>query len=432
MIVCKFGGSSVASAKQLEKVKSIVESNLDRQIVVVSAPGKRDSSDIKVTDLLYSCCKEVKETGNCDKSFTQIEKRFIEILEDFNLDTSIMKKALSEIKEEITLNANENYAASRGEYLNAIVISQYFGYEFVDAAELIVINDNGYVADETWDKITKKLDSTKKYIIPGFYGVNKSGIITTFSRGGSDITGAIISKAMNASVYENWTDVAGCYNVDPRFIKKAYPIETMTYSEVRELSAFGASVFHADAIAPVMEAGIPINIKNTNDPEANGTMIVSSKDNSGPIGVSKVSSFSKFLGKKLMLYKESGMINTLHAVLKSYGITPNFAVQGVDSFSFLFDSELISGKILNDIKVRFKEDFDISEIDILNSLSVVGVVGQDINNDIDCISKCFEALKENNITVHQSVLGASSLSVYFVVDDDKASKAVEVIFDKLF
>lgn len=432
MIVCKFGGSSVASAKQLEKVKNIVESNSDRRIVVVSAPGKRDNSDIKVTDLLYSCCKEVKNEGNCDKSFSLIKKRFIEILNDLKLDTKDMENALSEIKAEINLNANENFAASRGEYLNAIVIAQYFGFEFVDAAKLITIDDNGYVDDITWSQIDETLDKNKKYVIPGFYGKNKNDVITTFSRGGSDISGAIFAKAMKASIYENWTDVAGCYNADPRFINKAYPIEKMTYTEVRELSAFGASVFHADAIAPVMQEGIAINIKNTNDSEAKGTMIVSEKENDGPIGVSKIDSYSKFSARKLMLYKEVGMISRIHAILKSYGIDPEFASQGVDSFSFLFNNKLVSEKTIENIKIRFKEDFNIDEITVDSALSVVGVVGQNIDKDYKVFSKCSASLENNNIFVYQNVLGSSSLSNYFVVAEKDARKAVEVIFNELF
>jgi len=430
MIVCKFGGSSVASAKQLEKVKAIINSNTERQIVVVSAPGKRDSSDTKVTDLLYTCCKEVKEVGNCDKSFSKIETRFLEIMNDFNLDTSKMEQALSEIKKEINANADENFAASRGEYLNAILISEYFEFEFVDAAKLITIDDNGYAADETWTKISNVIEAGKKYIIPGFYGVNKEGKITTFSRGGSDITGAILAKAVKASVYENWTDVAGCYNADPRYIKKAYPIETMTYSEVRELSAFGASVFHADAIAPVMEDGIAINIKNTNDPEAKGTFIVSSKDNDGPIGVSKESNFTKLFVKKLMLFKDLDVKCKIQSIFKANGVVSTFAAQGVDSYTCLFNS--IDKEVIETIKEQLITELNMDEVIISDSVAVVGVVGQNVDREINNTKKCIDALIENGIKVYQSVIGSSSLSIYFVVDENNAQKSVEVIFDKLF
>ncbi|MCY1151222.1 MAG: aspartate kinase [Sphaerochaetaceae bacterium] len=432
MIVCKFGGSSVASANQLAKVKSIVESDSRRQVIVVSAPGKRDSSDVKVTDLLYSCCKEVKESGSCDNSFSQIEKRFIEILEDLNLDTAFFKEALKEVKEKINSNAGENYAASRGEYLNAILVAKYFGYEFIDATEIIVINEDGTVDDETWSLIDSKLDKSKKYIIPGFYGRNKNHVVTTFSRGGSDISGAILSKAMNAEVYENWTDVAGCYNADPRFIKSAYPIETMTYKEVRELSALGASVFHADAIAPVMKAGIPINIKNTNDSTAKGTMIVSNKDSNGPIGVSQIGTYTKLSCRKLMLTKAPGMVNTIHSVLRTYGINPMYSVQGVDTFSLLFEKNSISDKNLKLLKERLISEFQFEEITFVSDLSIVGVVGQEINDDLLNYKKSLDALYDNDIKVYQSVVGASSLAFFLVVDEDKAKKSVEVIFKSLF
>ncbi len=430
MIVCKFGGSSVASAKQLEKVKAIINSNTERQIVVVSAPGKRDSSDTKVTDLLYTCCKEVKEVGNCEASFSKIETRFLEIMKDFELDTSKMEEALKDIKAEINLNADENFAASRGEYLNAILIAEYFDFEFVNAAKLITIDDNGYAADETWTKISNVIEDGKKYIIPGFYGVNKDGVITTFSRGGSDITGAILAKAVKASVYENWTDVAGCYNADPRYIKKAYPIETMTYSEVRELSAFGASVFHADAIAPVMEEGIAINIKNTNDPEAKGTFIVASKNNDGAIGVSKESNFIKLFAKKLMLFKDLDVKNKMQSIFKSNGVVAHFEAQGVDSYTCLFKA--IDKDVIENIKQQFISILNMDEVIITDSLALVGVVGQNIDSDINNTKKCIEALSENEINVYQSVIGASSLSIYFVVDEYNAKKSVEVIFDKIF
>lgn len=432
MIVCKFGGSSVASASQLEKVKAIINSNADRQIVVVSAPGKRDSSDTKVTDLLYTCCKEVKNVGNCNNSFSKIETRFLDIMKDFNLDTSKMEKALSEIKAEINLNADEDFAASRGEYLNAILIAEYFEFEFIDAAKLITIDDNGYAADETWNKIARVIEDGKKYIIPGFYGVNKKGIITTFSRGGSDITGAILAKAVKASVYENWTDVAGCYNADPRYIKKAYPIETMTYREVRELSAFGASVFHADAIAPVMEDGIAINIKNTNEPEAKGTFIVSSKENDGPIGVSKESNFIKLFARKLMLFKDSEIKSKIQSIFKANGVSAIFAAQGVDSYTCLFDANTADDETIESIRKQFSSELNIDEFKVTTSLAVVGVVGQNVDADINNTKKCIDALSENNIKVYQSVVGASPLSIYFVVDEENAKKSVEVIFDKLF
>jgi len=432
MVVCKFGGSSVASAQQLEKVKAIIDSDSRRQVIVVSAPGKRDSSDIKVTDLLYSCCKEVKESGSCETSFTKIENRFIEILEDLSLETDSMRKALAEVKRNINNNAGENYAASRGEYLNAIVIAQYLGFEFVDAAELVVINENGTIDDETWTLIDKKLDKSKKYLIPGFYGRNKNHVVTTFSRGGSDISGAIFAKAMNAEVYENWTDVAGCYNADPRYIDEAYPIETMTYKEVRELAAYGASVFHSDAIAPVMEVGIPINIKNTNDISAFGTMIVSEKKENGPVGVSQIGTYTKLTCRKLMLYKEPGMINLIHTVLRTYGINPLFSTQGVDTFSLVFDKTTISEKNLISLKNRMLDEFKFDNIDLENELAIVGVVGQQINDDLLYFKKSIDSLNENGIKIYQSVTGSSSLSFFALVKEKEAKKAVKVIFNSLF
>lgn len=432
MIVCKFGGSSVASAKQIEKVKKIIESNEKRKVIIVSAPGKRDSSDIKVTDLLYACCKDVKEKGSCDETFLKIEQRFVEILKDLNLDDSDFKLVLEEVKNQINSNAGENYAASRGEYLNARLIALYLGYEFVDSANLIVIDENGEINEETWKLIENSLDKSKKYIIPGFYGRNINNDITTFSRGGSDISGSILSRAMRAEVYENWTDVAGCYNADPRFIKKAYPIDVMTYREVRELSAMGAGVFHVDAIAPVMDAGIPINIKNTNDVEALGTMIVASKDINGPIGVSHRGNFVKLFGRKLMLSKDSPVANKINEILKGYGILPSFSTQDGDSLSLLFEESNMTKDDLVKLQNKFINELKFEEILLKDSLSIVGAVGQNINEDTLYFKKSFDSLLENNIKVYQSIIGANSLSYFFVVDNSNASKAVEVVFDSLF
>lgn len=237
---------------------------------------------------------------------------------------------------------------------------------------------------------------------------------------------------MNAEVYENWTDVAGCYNANPRYIDAAYPIETMTYKEVRELAAFGASVFHSDAIAPVMEVGIPINIKNTNDINACGTMIVSEKNENGPVGVSQIGTYTKLTCRKLMLYKEPGMINLIHTVLRTYGINPLFSTQGVDTFSLVFEKNTISDKNLISLKNRMIDEFKFDNIDLENDLAIVGVVGQQINDDLLYFKKSIEALYENGIKIYQSVTGSSSLSFFALVKEEDAKKSVKVIFNSLF
>jgi aspartate kinase len=273
VVVAKFGGSSLADSKQFAKVKSIINSDEKRRYIIPSAPGKRHSKDHKVTDLLYMCHQLASHGLGFDEVYSIIEKRYIDICKELGLDINI-NDILNDIKKEIGEGASKDYAASRGEYLNALILSHYLDFEFIDAAELIVFNKSGqFDSEATQEKIQSRLAEVSHAIIPGFYGVMPNGEIKTFSRGGSDITGAIIARGVDAELYENWTDVSGFLMADPHIVKNPRPIEKITYKELRELSYMGAPVLHEEAIFPVKKAGIPINIKNTNSPEEYGTMI---------------------------------------------------------------------------------------------------------------------------------------------------------------
>lgn len=433
MIICKFGGSSVADANQLRKVKAIINKNNKREILIVSAPGKRDKEDIKVTDLLYASNRAVVEKGSCSEVFQKVRERYLTILKDLNIELTEMKKSLDEVEENINAGAGSDYSASRGEYLNAKLISIYFGWEFVDAADLIVINDNGTINEETW-KLCKDRLSGSKYIIPGFYGKSESGKVKTFSRGGSDISGAIIAKAVKAEVYENWTDVAGCYNADPRYIDGAYPISQMTYKEVRALSIVGASVFHPEAIVPVNEAGIPINIKNTNDDEKPGTMITLDRNESGSeiVGVSAENGFTKLLINKLLLLKQPGIYNVLSTLLKASGINPMLTFVNPDEICWYFDTKLVVKKTLQELEQRLINDYKIEKVSIKSGLSIVGLVGKGISNKPIAIINSLNALKNAGIEIDSLNFGTSDMSLYIIVDEKESRTAVQEIFNANF
>ncbi len=433
MIICKFGGSSVADADQLRKVKAIVDKDKRREILIVSAPGKRNKDDTKITDLLYASNKVACETGTCCETFKKVRERYLGILKDLNIESSELSKSLDEVEKNINSGAGSDYAASRGEYLNAKLISIYFGWEFVDSADLIVINDNGTINDETW-KLCKDRLSGSNYIIPGFYGKGESGKVKTFSRGGSDISGAIIAKAVGAKVYENWTDVAGCYNADPRYIDGAYPISQMTYKEVRALSIVGASVFHPEAIVPVNEAGIPINIKNTNDDEKPGTMITLDRDESGSeiIGVSAENGFTKFIISKLLLLKQPGIGNAILTLLKASGINPMLTFINPDEICWYFETKLASEKTLQVLEEKLIDEYKIENVSIQSGLSLVGLVGKGIAKKPLAIAKSLKALNDVKIAIDSINFGTSDMSLYITVYEKDSLSAVQAIFDANF
>ena len=274
--VVKFGGSSLASAKQFKKAGEIIRSDKSRRYVIPSAPGKRNDKDEKVTDLLYQCYDAASTGGAYKKILEKIKKRYEEIIDGLELNLNLTHE-FDRIEENFVNKIGRDYAASRGEYLNGLVMAEYLGYEFVDAAEVVFFDENGvFDAESTNRELGERLEHIERAVIPGFYGAAADGTVKTFSRGGSDVTGSIVAKAIHADMYENWTDVSGFLVADPRIIKDPEVIETITYRELRELAYMGASVLHEDAIFPVRKEGIPINIRNTNKPEDKGTLIVES------------------------------------------------------------------------------------------------------------------------------------------------------------
>ncbi|MDD4835097.1 MAG: aspartate kinase, partial [Lutispora sp.] len=347
IIVAKFGGSSLADSRQFAKVKDIIDSDARRRYIIPSAPGKRYDKDHKITDLLYMCQQLAAHELSFDEVYHIIETRFIDICVEIELNFNIYD-ILSEIKEKIQEGASRDYAASRGEYLNAIILSHYLGYEFIDATELIIFNKRGqFDSEATQEKVQSKLAGVTHAIIPGFYGAMPDGQIKTFSRGGSDVTGSIIARGVGAQLYENWTDVSGFLMADPRIVKDSKGIEKITYKELRELSYMGASVLHEEAIFPVKNAGIPISIKNTNSPEDAGTMIVndfSPINYSGTItGVAGKKDFTVISIEKTLMGSDRSFFRKLMSIMETNDIAIEHMPSSIDSVSLIIsDLELNS------------------------------------------------------------------------------------------
>ena len=363
MKVVKFGGSSLADAAHFKQVAKIIKADPARRFVVPSAPGKRFSADTKVTDMLYECFDLTKNGGDVDACFANIEERYNSIIRELELDFDI-SGALDYVKNAILHHSGRDYAASRGEYLNGLILAKYLGFDFIDAENVIFFrNDGSFDEEKTNEEMRKELKKHQYAVIPGFYGIMPNGTIKTFSRGGSDITGAIVARAAEADLYENWTDVSGFMMADPRIIKNPRAIETVTYRELRELSYMGATVLHEDAIFPVRYAKIPINIRNTNAPRDDGTMIVAetgSFDTEKVItGIAGKKGFSVITIEKDMMNSEIGFGRKVLEVLEDNEISFEHLPSGIDNMSIVVSGSAIEGrrdKIVSAIRRAVRPD----------------------------------------------------------------------------
>ena len=431
MVVCKFGGSSVADASQIRKVKAILESDERRSVIVVSAPGKRNKEDDKITDLLYRCNDMVRSGQSCRPIFNVIAKRFSEIAHALGVDEKELALKLDDIRYQIDAGRGADYAASRGEYLSAYIISMFLGWEFIDAADVIVINSDSTVNDETYERLSTRLESGRRYVIPGFYGVSEQGVVKTFTRGGSDITGAIVSRALAAELYENWTDVSGVAAADPRIVENAASVPELSYDEVRELSDVGASVFHEEAIAPIYHLGIPINIRNTNSPDAPGTMIVPRAKRGGLAGVSVKGGLSRLSLRRLMLFKRSGMRHALLTMLHIFGIRPCYSLFGIDSIVWYFESRMASESVCRSMCDRLKSEFSLDEISVDAGYAVMGIVGSPDSLAKGCMD-AVAALSKEGIEVVSVNLGSSEISALIGIREKDAKAALKAVYASLF
>ncbi len=431
-IVCKFGGTSLADAGQFSKVKAIIDSDSRRTLIVPSAPGKRSPQDAKLTDLLYLCHQSAAIGADFSGAFSRVSQRFLEIERELGVDAD-MTHHLDVLKDEITKGTTTDFVASRGEYLNGLIMAAYLKAEFVDPRDFVVLSANGNVHPDSYLALGERLkDKSKRYVIPGFYGRDQEGNIKTFSRGGSDISGAIVARAAHALIYENWTDVSGLLMADPRIVNNPKPMEEATYAEIRELSYMGATVLHDEAIAPVREVGIPIVIKNTNAPSHPGTKIVRKlspevEKATEIAGIAGKKNFVTINIEKNLMNKEVGFAYRLFGVLERYGISFEHCPSAIDSMSVIIDASQIDGKmdlVLDEIKNTLHPD----RLDVERDIALVAVVGEGMARTVGIAAKVFSALKSAHVNVRLINQGASELNIIIGV----ASKDFETSLDALY
>lgn len=429
--VSKFGGSSLASAKQFKKVGDIVRADKSRRYVVPSAPGKRNDKDEKVTDMLYACYDAASEGRSYKKILEKIRGRYEEIIEGLDLNLNLDHE-FAKLEENFLAGAGRDYAASRGEYLNGIVIANYLGYEFIDAAEVIFFDEQGnFEADLTDKELSERLSHVERAVVPGFYGSRPDGSIKTFSRGGSDVTGSIVAKAVHADLYENWTDVSGFLVADPRIVEDPEVIETITYRELRELSYMGASVLHEDAIFPVRKEGIPINIRNTNRPEDKGTLIVETtcrKPRHTITGVAGKKGFCAINIEKAMMNTEVGFGRKVLSVFEKSGISFEHMPSGIDTMTiFVHQSEFEDHEQSVIAGIHRAVEPDVVELE--SDLALIAVVGRGMRSNRGTAGRVFSALAHARVNVKMIDQGSSEWNIIIGVKNDDFEKAIRAIYD---
>ena len=429
--VVKFGGSSLADAKQFKKVSDIINADDARRYVVPSAPGKRFSEDIKVTDMLYATYDLAAKGQDFSESFEAIKERYYGIIKDLGLTLSL-EAEFDTIRACFIGKAGRDYAASRGEYLNGIILASYLGYEFIDAADVIFFTESGVLDTKKTAKVlSEKLSQVERAVIPGFYGSMPNDTIKTFSRGGSDITGSIVASAASADIYENWTDVSGFLIADPRIIENPEQITTITYKELRELSYMGATVLHEDAIFPVRKAGIPINIKNTNKPEDPGTMIVEStsvKPRFTITGIAGKKGFSVINIEKDMMNSEIGFGRRVLEVLEKNGICFEHMPSGIDTMSVIVHQEEFEKKE-QEILAGLHRNAQPDVIDIETDLALIAVVGRGMKSNRGTAGRIFSALAHSHVNVKMIDQGSSELNIIIGVSEEDFEVAMKCIYD---
>ncbi len=430
--VVKFGGSSLASAEQFEKVGKIIRAEKERRYVVPSAPGKRDSKDTKVTDMLYACYALADQGKDFKKKLEEIKARYDGIIAGLNLKKGLLDQEFATIAEKFSKKAGSDYAASRGEYLNGIIMAEFLGFTFVDAAEVIFFDENGaFDAIKTHKVLSKRLKGLENAVVPGFYGSLENGEVKTFSRGGSDITGAIVAKAIHADVYENWTDVSGFLVADPRIIKNPQKIETITYQELRELAYMGASVLHEDSIFPVRQEGIPINIRNTNAPEDTGTWIVGStcqKSRYVITGIAGKKGFCAVNIEKDGMNSEVGFGRKVLQAFEESQISFEHLPSGIDTMTvFVHQDEFMDKeqKVMSAIHRLAGPD----TVDIEGDLALIAVVGRGMKSTRGTAGRIFSALAHARVNVRMIDQGSSEINIIIGVENADFEKAIKAIYD---
>ena len=430
--VLKFGGSSLADAEQFRKVAEIIKSEPERRYVVASAPGKRYNGDIKVTDMLYKCYELAVNEEDITEVFGEIEERYNDIIKDLGIELDLTE-VFEKIKMSLRHNSGRDYIASRGEYLNAMILAKYLGFDFIDAKKIIFFKEDGtFDADKTNEIARERLSKFEYAVIPGFYGSMPNGTIKTFSRGGSDITGSIVARAVSATIYENWTDVSGFLMADPRVIDNPKVIDTITYKELRELSYMGATVLHEDAIFPVRYSKIPINIKNTNSPDDRGTFIVYNTDDISEdviTGVAGRVGYSTITIEKDMMNAELGFGRRVLQVIEENGLAFEHFPSGIDTMSVVVPTKELQPKRA-DIMSGICKSVDPENIFVEENLALIAVVGRSMVKAKGTAAKLFTSLANAGVNIRMIDQGSSELNIIVGVDANDYVTAVKAIYNE--
>lgn len=433
--VAKFGGSSVADGIQLTKTKEIIREDPDRKYIVVSAPGKRYEGDNKITDILYLCKTHIEHNLPYDQLFQVVVDRYMAV--EINLGVKVdLLKYFEEIRENLRKNPSADYIASRGEYLNAVLVAAFLEYDFVDTANLIKFDEKGRLLTEETDKaLAEELAKHERAVLPGFYGSTPDGEIKTFSRGGSDITGALVARAVHADVYENWTDVSGFLMADPRIVENPKQIRAISYKELRELSYMGASVLHEDAIYPARMANVPINIRNTNQPEDPGTFITAevsedyrSEQNHIITGIAGSRDFTVVALYKNMMSSERGFVRKILDILDDYDINFEHLPSGIDTVSVVMANKAINGRldeVLDEFRTRLRPD----SIDVFEDMALIATVGHGMSYRQGVSAKLFEALAAAGVNIRMIEQGSSEMNIIVGVENKDFEKAIRAIYE---
>ena len=428
--IAKFGGSSLATAEQFQKVAAIIQADPDRRYVVPSAPGKAPGLDEKVTDMLYACSYAFN-MRECETIFTRIMGRYQAIINGLELDLDLSDQ-FEETLENIQNEYGNDYAASRGEYFNGIILAHYLGFHFLDAADCILFDAHGNLNESlTNERMGALLRQHPYAVIPGFYGSDPDGNIITFSRGGSDITGALVSRAAQADLYENWTDVSGCLKADPRIVENPVTINNISYNELRELSYMGASVLHDEAVFPVREAGIPINIRNTNDPSHPGTMIRASIPeeayDSAITGIAGRKGFISIQIEKSKMNNEIGFARRVLSVMEEEGVSLEHMPTGIDTLSVIVSNSHIEGKLDRVIK-KIYQDTNPDRVDVEENIALIATVGHGMIRRVGVSAQLFSALAGAGINIRMIDQGSSELTIIVGIAEADFETAMNAIY----
>lgn len=428
----KFGGTSLADAAQFKRVADIVRSDARRRYVIASAPGKRFDGDDKVTDMLISCFNVKNDAVAFDALYAKIAERFISIRNALGLKTDI-EAQLDKIRKSIEKGAGYDFLISRGEYLNGLLLADLLEAEFVDAAELVFFSQNGALdSNRTYGTIKNRLRGDGLYVIPGFYGVLPDGTVKTFPRGGSDITGSVIARGAEVCLYENWTDVSGIKMADPRIIAEAKTIKAITYRELRELSYMGANVLHEEAVFPVRELGIPINVKNTNQPEDPGTMIT--ENGSDPseytiTGLAGRMNFTVILLDKALMNNEIGFARRLLSIFENHRIPVEHMPTGIDSISVVVDGSYLPESRLETIINEIKEELKPDSVGVVRDIALIAIVGRGMQNRFGTSGKIMAELGKEGININLLNQSINEMSIIIGVHNRDCHRTLKVIYE---